>query len=473
MNLLSWSMIESGFLYSSSVKRFVGGKFNGTVMHVSQDNGHWGVNIKLWNELGQKVQQKLANESLNAQQNLKEHFDHGKIVFELANEVIDHNLSKWTNKKFIKWLKEVFKHYLEINALGFLAVVSDIDHNYLSNKLASILEKHSTPQNPTQKYLATLISPDQPDLNWHEHLTLLKIVSKHKKLNQIIQTREFKAHAKKYKWLNYGYQGPLWSEQDFIKRVEKILSNKQKVSTQLEEHQNHFTNLKKEQKDIERKLKLSDHGLYMFRQARILMFTKAYRLNVRHAIQYALELAFAQLGKIHSVPVSVFRYSLPNEILDFLSGKKFDTVVILRRRNKVLKVVEKSETKFIPVNEIDKYLKNILEKDVQVKQNFVEGQSAFAGKARGKAKLVFGTPDLKKVVHGDILIAVTTTPDILPAMGRAIAFVTDSGGITSHAAIIAREMKKPCVIGTKFATRLFKDGDMVEVDANKGIVRKV
>jgi len=58
-------------------------------------------------------------------------------------------------------------------------------------------------------------------------------------------------------------------------------------------------------------------------------------------------------------------------------------------------------------------------------------------------------------------------------MQRAAAFVTDEGGITCHAAIVAREMKKPCVIGTKIATKIFKDGDIVEVDADKGIVRKI
>jgi pyruvate,water dikinase len=56
-------------------------------------------------------------------------------------------------------------------------------------------------------------------------------------------------------------------------------------------------------------------------------------------------------------------------------------------------------------------------------------------------------------------------------MEKAAGFVTDEGGITCHAAIIAREMKKPCVIATKFATRVLKDGDLVEVDADNGVVR--
>ena len=56
-------------------------------------------------------------------------------------------------------------------------------------------------------------------------------------------------------------------------------------------------------------------------------------------------------------------------------------------------------------------------------------------------------------------------------MEKASAFVTDEGGILCHAAIVAREMKKPCIIGTKVSTKILKDGDMVEVDADNGIVK--
>ena len=64
-----------------------------------------------------------------------------------------------------------------------------------------------------------------------------------------------------------------------------------------------------------------------------------------------------------------------------------------------------------------------------------------------------------------------TMPDYVPAMNMAAGFVTDEGGLSCHAAIVAREMKKPCVIGTKTATKKIKDGDLIEVDANNGVVR--
>lgn len=61
----------------------------------------------------------------------------------------------------------------------------------------------------------------------------------------------------------------------------------------------------------------------------------------------------------------------------------------------------------------------------------------------------------------------------MPVLKACSAIVTNEGGLSCHAAIIARELKKPCVIGTKIATEVFKNGDRVEVDANRGIVRKL
>ena len=95
------------------------------------------------------------------------------------------------------------------------------------------------------------------------------------------------------------------------------------------------------------------------------------------------------------------------------------------------------------------------------------------GVVRGSAKIVLNNHDLRKIVRGDILVVpmTTTTPDCILAMKKAAAFVTDEGGITCHAAIVARELKKPCIIGTKIATKVLKDGDLVEVNGNEGKVK--
>ena len=117
-------------------------------------------------------------------------------------------------------------------------------------------------------------------------------------------------------------------------------------------------------------------------------------------------------------------------------------------------------------------MKVFMEKDMPVLKQ-IKGNTAYKGIAIGKVKILLTADEMEKVKEGDILVAVMTFPHFIPAMERAAAFVTDEGGILCHAAIVAREMRKPCIIATKNATKILKDGDLVEVDADKGIIQKV
>lgn len=100
----------------------------------------------------------------------------------------------------------------------------------------------------------------------------------------------------------------------------------------------------------------------------------------------------------------------------------------------------------------------------------LEGIAASSGMASGVVKIVHGKEELDKVKEGDVLVTQMTNPDFVPAMRRAVAIVTDSGGRTSHAAIVSRELGIPSVVGTGKATSVLADGDMVTVDGARGIV---
>jgi len=101
----------------------------------------------------------------------------------------------------------------------------------------------------------------------------------------------------------------------------------------------------------------------------------------------------------------------------------------------------------------------------------INGQIAYSGKVQGVVRVILTKNKINSIRNKEILVTTMTTPDFLPAMRKATAFITDEGGILCHAAIVSREFKKPCIIGTKIATKVLKDGDLVEVDANKGVVK--
>jgi len=107
------------------------------------------------------------------------------------------------------------------------------------------------------------------------------------------------------------------------------------------------------------------------------------------------------------------------------------------------------------------------------KGGVLKGATAYPGKVKGVVRIIVDPNKADDFQAGDILVTGMTRPEYLPLMEKAAAFVTDGGGILCHAAIVARELKKPCVIGTKAASKILKDGDMIEVDAEKGIVRKI
>lgn len=120
-----------------------------------------------------------------------------------------------------------------------------------------------------------------------------------------------------------------------------------------------------------------------------------------------------------------------------------------------------------------KYLKNagIAEETNNTQSKEIKGTTAYPGKVTGRVKIITLVDEASKIQEGEILVASMTDPRYVPILKKVKAVITDEGGITCHAAIVSRELKIPCIIGTKIATRILKDGDLVEVDAHKGIVK--
>ncbi len=100
----------------------------------------------------------------------------------------------------------------------------------------------------------------------------------------------------------------------------------------------------------------------------------------------------------------------------------------------------------------------------------LRGLAASSGRACGRVRLLADPAEGARLVAGDVLVATMTSPDWVPTIRRAAALVTDGGGMTCHAAIVARELGVPCVVGTGNATATLHDGDIVTVDGARGLV---
>ena len=184
-----------------------------------------------------------------------------------------------------------------------------------------------------------------------------------------------------------------------------------------------------------------------------------------HKINFSIiEKLLNQLEKNRDIPKDTLKYLTIEELEDFLRNNKLADIGY---RKKYIVVKYDGNYSFF----YDPNLWNIL--NPKVARDFVKGNTAYKGIVRGTVKIIKKITEAAELKKGQILITSMTDPRYVPAMKKAAAIVTDEGGITCHAAIVSRELKIPCVIGTKEATQVFKDGDMVEVDANQGIVRKI
>jgi len=113
--------------------------------------------------------------------------------------------------------------------------------------------------------------------------------------------------------------------------------------------------------------------------------------------------------------------------------------------------------------------KELVEKLDDVKE--LKGQCASPGFAKGKIRVLLSPEEVHLLEKGEILVARATTPSFLPAMEKSAALVSEQGGLLCHTAIVGRELKIPTIVGVKNAIKLLKTGDLVEVDAGKGVVK--
>lgn len=171
--------------------------------------------------------------------------------------------------------------------------------------------------------------------------------------------------------------------------------------------------------------------------------------------------------------VENLKYTERQEITLLLEGKGPTDYELAQRRKRCVWIWTREGNTVFAGDDARAFEQSIIgTNDLSTVQD-VRGLSASMGKAIGRACVITSSTECDKVHQGDVLIAVMTRPDYVPAMKKACAIVTDEGGITSHAAIVSRELGIPCIIGTKIATKVFTSGEQVEVNANHGWARKV
>ncbi|HLD06201.1 MAG TPA: PEP-utilizing enzyme [Candidatus Nanoarchaeia archaeon] len=175
---------------------------------------------------------------------------------------------------------------------------------------------------------------------------------------------------------------------------------------------------------------------------------------------------------------------IPRPDLEYLSWKEF-TPELLQDNDQLKRIIDERKRGYLWIWSREtrhlfwtgKAARQAYQKySVQARQRLkgirqLSGQCACPGVASGYVRVVRNALQIKDYKSGSILVTGMTSPDFVPLMKKSAAIITELGGITCHAAIVARELGKPCILGTRIAMRVLRDGDLVEVDADKGVVK--
>jgi len=419
--------------------------------------------------------------------------DLNRKVFELNNEfiraskkVLALNPIDLSDAELIRHLKILFKAKEDAHFIGQPALVLDFDEPFFSNYLLDYLKTKTKNVNKTFRILTT---PTSKSFTQIEEEELLKLAREIKKDNDLVKffkensTREiernlFKVnkkvnkfideHFQSFRWLCFMYEGPAYEKEYFIERLKGIISQNIQAKTYNKE----FAEIRKQQEKLIKELNIDEKHQRLFELAKETVFLKCFRKDCLFFGMYCAESLAKEIAKRLDFELKYFRYLLFEEIEQALE-KGYDFKEIAKKRyENSLYLTDKEGYKVLYDDKIKEILEDLEEQKVE-EVDEIKGQCACSGSAKGRVKIVNLREDISKMEQGDILVSVSTNPDLVTAMQKAAAIVTDMGGITSHAAIVAREMNTPCVIGTKIATKAFRDGDLVEVDAEKGVVRRV
>lgn len=421
-------------------------------------------------------------------------------LLKFTQKLFNADLSKKTDGELYNLYMNYRKKFIDMYVYAWFPNSLEGKKNVLTAKLENYLKLKLE---KSGKYLSILITPLKFSKREKEKIVFLSLIDyiyRNKKARILFQNKGirdidnalsaifpkinklFANHCKKYCWLSFDYDGPVRDKNYFLRKAKELINlgrdPRQMIAKIFKEKE--VIKNKQEQFIKELSLLKDKKFNYLFRLARELMYLKDYRKDILFKSYYHMNKLINEIGRRLSLSATQIKHILPREMKSVLLDKKYNINEINERIKYSVLLYEEAPAGKYPKGAIKiftgRMAKQIVKQKVKIEKydaniKEIRGQSAYPGTARGKVKLIFSTNDMRKMNQGDILVSPSTNPNLLPAMKKAAAIITDKGGITCHAAIVSRELRIPCIIGTEIATKILKDGQAVKVDATKGVVK--
>ncbi|MFH1780000.1 MAG: PEP-utilizing enzyme, partial [Candidatus Micrarchaeota archaeon] len=409
-------------------------------------NWQWCIEEEIFLKHGRKVLDSLENPEFFSLVNKKSR----EFIDLLKRKILDYRERDWSkcsNEELASAFEELYESWVEMNTWGHLPNVVDFDHYLFSSQLTELLEKRINDRNvdlTVAEAFAVLTMP-------LEKSPLMKQEEDFFKLVRLIQqdssaTNSIKSHALEYDWLQFQYDGPVvLDEAYFIELIDSEIKQGIDAEKKLLELREKTRETQRKQVEYAELLGLTEKDSYWFEVARVFSFLKLLRKDVVFQASCWTRGLFTEISKRIGLDEIQVRHLTLSEVKQALMNGFFDSALARERvKFSSFLINENGDAAYVGDEALKLKDKIIVEEtDFNVKE--LHGSPASPGTARGHAKIVNKASDMAKMKPGDVLVSHATNPNLVPAMKKASAILTDEGGITCHAAIVSRELGIPCI----------------------------
>ncbi|MBR9706470.1 DUF2683 family protein [Candidatus Pacearchaeota archaeon] len=390
------------------------------------------------------------------------------------------NLKDHKNEQLLAYVQTFAKRFYEMYIYGTILILLGYnEENSLYKKINNVLKERVNEKGKKAEYFVDMTKITKIMVPKEQELEVLKLArsAKSKGLYSIFEIKnefpnELSRLVKKFGWLAFDLLNkPAYDVDYFANLVKEALNFS--IGKRISEIENYEKETAKKTDEISKKLNLSKEERETFDLMRDLGYYKWLRQYNFAEACYNLTKVQEEIGKRLGLSLKEVQYILPEEYEDVFNYKE-EIKRVVKQRIKNLLILVSDDNKIILRGK--KAIENGDRLEFEKRQfdtgaNEIRGTVAKSGRVRGVVKIINIKEDMVKMQDRNILISLATIPELLPAMKKAAAIVTNEGGMTCHAAIVARELGIPCVVGTKVATEVLSDGDEIEVDADHGVVK--
>ncbi len=417
-----------------------------------------------------------------------------RLIINRIERIMSYDLSRKSNSGLIRLWEQKRRLYSYNAVMDFIAwymefFFTPVLQSWVKQRLEQIGKSDEL-----ASVIALLVTPRKASEFYYEQQSIFRLVSfvlRHRRLKRAFLSsaspeeilsidRKFakavRMHHKKYCWVSMLVNNPETSITDIISQISLYVRDSKVFQIESRRLGDNYqkSDLRKKEKWI-RRLQPDSRMLSLIASLEETAYARTKDNAYQGRLTYLTKPLYLEVARRLGISYSELKECRDEEIITYLKKGKYFPKKLIRKRLQLSCMIGINGKVYVYEGEKAALVEKIVVKRRKSQRpSRLTGTPASTGrKIRGRVRICLSSKDAGQLLAGEILVAPATSADFVPAMRKARAIITEFGGLTSHAAIVSRELGIPCIVGTKVATQVLKDGDLVEVDAERGIVRRL